>query len=128
MDRDTKTRYKIIMYFMKSSLVSLKFLKIFPSPKDMFIDFRERGGWRERKRNISVRKKHQSVASCLHPDGGWTLPPRYVLCTKTRPTTSWCMGWHYSQQGPLTKASLLPLNCQICLINFKHALMFKKFI
>ena len=39
-----------------------------------FIDFRERGRGkkRERKRNISVREKHQSIASCINLTGNQT--------------------------------------------------------
>ena len=33
------------------------------------------GEW---ERNIDVREKHQSVASCLHPDWGQNLQPRRV--------------------------------------------------
>ena len=29
---------------------------------------REEGKERERERNIDVREKHQSIASCIHPD------------------------------------------------------------
>ena len=49
------------------------------SPKDMAIDFRERGRERERNKRIDVREKHWSVASCTHPDQELNLlPPRYV--------------------------------------------------
>ena len=51
----------------------------------MFIDFREgdrEGGERERvreeRRHISVREKHQLVASCMCPDQGLNLQPRHV--------------------------------------------------
>ena len=44
------------------------------SPKDTFVDFRERGHEREKERDrqtdIDVREKHQSAASCIHPDQG----------------------------------------------------------
>ena len=44
-------------------------------PKDMFIHFRERGGEREREKNIHVREKHQSVVSLTCPDQGSSLQP-----------------------------------------------------
>ena len=41
--------------------------------------FLERGRKeKERERNISVREKHQSVASCKHLDKGSNLQPRYM--------------------------------------------------
>ena len=36
--------------------------------KDMLIDFREKGRDGEKERNIDVREKLLSVASCTHPD------------------------------------------------------------
>ena len=41
---------------------------------------REEGGEREKEgeRNIDVREKHQSVASCMRPDQGSNPQPRYV--------------------------------------------------
>ena len=43
---------------------------------------REEGGERERQTDrqtdIDVRENHQSVSSCMHPDQGLNLQPRYV--------------------------------------------------
>ena len=51
-------------------------------PEDMFIDFRDGGGGRkggrERQTSTDVREKHQSVASCTHPDQESKLQPRPV--------------------------------------------------
>ena len=50
----------------------------------VFIDFREtrrevgRQGERERERDVNSKEKHQSVASCTHPDQGPHPQPRYV--------------------------------------------------
>ena len=52
------------------------------SPKDMFIDFREKGEARDRgregEREIDMREKHRAVASCMCPDWGLNSQPRYV--------------------------------------------------
>ena len=37
---------------------------------------------KERERNIDVREKHQSVASCRHPNQGLNLQPRHVPKTE----------------------------------------------
>ena len=42
------------------------------SPKDMLIDFRERGREGERERNIDVREKYCLVASLYAPTGDQT--------------------------------------------------------
>ena len=47
------------------------------SPEDMLIDFRERGGEKE-------REEHRSVASCTHPD--WGSDPQQA-CAQTRDQT-----------------------------------------
>ena len=43
-----------------------------PVDEDTFIDFKEKGRDKEggREININVRKKHQSAALCMCPDGG----------------------------------------------------------
>ena len=41
----------------------------------MFIDFKDRGNERERKRTNNVRQKHQSVASHSSPDQGLNPQP-----------------------------------------------------
>ena len=50
------------------------------SPEDMFIDLK-RGEGREKRRdrNINVREKHQSVASCTHLGEGLNLQPQHIL-------------------------------------------------
>ena len=54
----------------------------------MFIDFREEGETGvERK-----REKHQSVASCTHPNWGQNPQPRYVTCLGIEPPTFLCTG------------------------------------
>ena len=40
--------------------------------------FRERGREGEKERNMNVRKKHQSSASCIRPDQGPGWQPRHV--------------------------------------------------
>ena len=47
----------------------LRFYFLIEYYKILFI-FRERGEERERERNVDVREKHRSVASCTHPDWG----------------------------------------------------------
>ena len=61
--------------------------------KDFIYLFFERGEGRERKRegNISVREKHQSVASCTRPNLGPNLQPRLVPWIK--PAT-----FHFAEQ------------------------------
>ena len=44
----------------------------------MLIDFRERGRDREMERNIDVREKHQSLASCMCSDWGPNPQPKHV--------------------------------------------------
>ena len=52
----------------------------FKSPlEDMFIDLeREERREKERERNIIVRQKYQSIASCMCPNQGPNLRPRHV--------------------------------------------------
>ena len=47
----------------------------------MIIDFRKREGEgreKERKRNIDVTEKNQSIVSCMCPDPGQNPQPRYA--------------------------------------------------
>ena len=60
------------------------------SLEDMFLDF-------ERERNIDMREKYWSVASCMHPNRGLNLQPRYVPWPGIEPATFWCM-WPCSNQ------------------------------
>ena len=63
--------------FAASSLKVPFFFK--SSPKDIFIDFRERGRERKKERERErEREKHRSVASCTYPDWGPNLQPRHV--------------------------------------------------
>ena len=48
---------------------------------------REEGGERERERNITVKEKHQPVASCTCPCQGWNPQPMYVPWPGIGPTT-----------------------------------------
>ena len=54
------------------------FILFLYSPKDMLTDFRERGREREMERNIDVREKHQSLASCMCSDWGPNPQPKHV--------------------------------------------------
>ena len=57
----------------------------------------ERGGGREkeRERNINVREKHQSTASCMYPNlQGMNLQPRHVPCLGIKPATLRSAWWH----------------------------------
>ena len=60
--------------------------------------------WLERDRERQETEKHWSVASCMHPNGGWNSQPRYVPWLGIEPTTFWCTGrWHSNwatQPGP----------------------------
>ena len=49
-------------------------------PEDTFIDFRERGGVRERERQADIhgRQKHRPVASCPLCNEGSKPQPRHV--------------------------------------------------
>ena len=65
--------YFILLYFISFHFISFHFLT---SLKGMLIDFLERGEGRER--NIDVKEKHQSVASCMHPD--WDQTRNLDMC------------------------------------------------
>ena len=53
-----------------------------------------KGRGRERERNINVREKHQSVASCNGPNWGQTLHPRHLPSVGIEPVTFWFVGWY----------------------------------
>lgn len=61
------------------------FVLFLSSPKDMCIAFRAEEG---REGNISLREKHQLVATCMSWDQGMYLQPRYVPRPGTEPTTT----------------------------------------
>ena len=69
----------------------------------MLIDLREKKGGRERERerNINVRDKHWSVASCMHPDPKLNLQPRYVSWPEIEPMTFW-----FTNDAPTSWATL----------------------
>ena len=69
--------------FMKLTIYFFKSL-----PEDIF-KFR---GERQRKRNIDVKEKHRSVASCMPSDQGSNSQPRYVPGPGIEPATFWFMG------------------------------------
>ena len=85
----------------------------------MFIDFRERGrsGRRERgtERGKHWCEKHWSVASCMCPDWGLNLQPRYVPWAGIEPVTFWCMGQHSNQLRHLARAYNLILDSGLCI-------------
>ena len=84
------------------NLVSLIILlKKKSSPKDMFIDFRERK---------KEREKHWLFFSCICPDWGSNLPPRVVFCPGIEPTSFWCMGWCSNQLSLSARALSLLLS------------------
>ena len=72
----------------------------------MCIDFRQRGGRRERDRNIIVGEKHGLVASCMHPNWGWNLQPRYVPRPGIELTVFWYMGECSNQPNQLARACI----------------------
>ena len=98
----------LAMYFFLSFLKN-PHLKIC---LDMFIDFREREGGREREREKErdVRDKHQSVASPKCPDQGSNLQPRYVLWPGIIPAIFWCTGQCSNQVSHLARAAM----CLFC--------------
>lgn len=53
---------------------------------------------RERDRQKHHCEKHQSVASCRHPDWGWHPQPGHVPCPGIKPSTFWCARPCSSQQ------------------------------
>ena len=64
---------------MKKNVLFFFFFSFFLNPHpNMFIDFRERGRDREMERNIDVREKHQSLASCMCSDWGPNPQPKHV--------------------------------------------------
>ena len=67
-----------------SNFISIKFLFFKPSPKDMFIDFRERKG-------EGKREKYLLFAShtCLHR--GLNAQRRFVARPGIKPSNFWCM-------------------------------------
>ena len=58
------------------------------SPEDVFIDFREQG--REEKKNINVRKKHESstLPVCIQTHQGLNLQPKCAPCLGLEPQPS----------------------------------------
>ena len=74
-------------------LSTIIFLNYFlnSSPKDMFIDFRERGKGRQgvgvgREREKHGCERETSIASCMHPSWGPYPQPRYVPRPGIKPT------------------------------------------
>ena len=72
----------------------------------MFTDFRERRKEGERQRKIHVREKHQSVASCMHPNLGLNPQPRRVPCLGIEPVTFQCTGRCSNQLSHRARAKL----------------------
>ena len=65
---------------------------------------------KKRERNVHVREKHQSVASCTRPDWGLNPHPRHVPWLGIKPTTFWFVGRHPTNWATLARARAELLN------------------
>ena len=77
------------------------------SPKDIFIDFRERDRWGGRERNWErrERERERDRPIDLHMCPNWRLNPqlRYVYWPGIEPTPFWCIGWYSNQLSHLAR-------------------------
>ena len=90
-ERDSMWFLSWLLQIQDFSVTAL-YLFLKSSSEDIFIAFRGRGRGRERKKNIDVREKHQSVASCTGPNQGLNPQPGSVPWWAVTPTAFWCTG------------------------------------
>ena len=79
----------------------LLFLLFLSSPDILLLILEKEEG---RERNTNVPEKHPLAASCMYPDWGSYLQPRYVPWPGIKPTTFWCTGWCSNQLSHLARA------------------------